>query len=211
MAAIREPVAEAPTAAWPRRRMTEEEFVRWCDEDTRAEWVDGEVIVASPPTIRHVRINRFLIQLLGLFVAQRQQGEALGPEAQIRLVKQGRRRVPDVLFVSQERQEIIRPSHIEGAPDLVMEIVSPESLARDWREKYLEYEAAGVREYWVIDPMAQQMEVYGLGADGQYAQLPEAGGLIRSGVLADFYLRPEWLWQEPLPNVLDVAKEMGLL
>jgi Uma2 family endonuclease len=129
----------------------------------------------------------------------------------VRLGTQRRRRVPDILFVSTERQGILRSDYVEGAPDLAIEIVSPESLSRDWREKYLEYEAAGVREYWIIDPMARRVEAYVLGDDGHYARLPEEEGVIRSVALPGFYLRTDWLWQEPLPNVLEIAKELGVV
>ena len=211
MAALREPVLDAAPAAPPAQRLTEEEFVQWCDEDTRAEWVDGEVIVASPASYRHVDLAGFLVTVMRLLVTHRDLGVALGPELQIRLARHRSRRVPDVLFIAKDRQDIIRPNYIEGAPDLVIEIVSPDSLARDWREKYLEYEAAGVREYWVIDPMSQKVEAYALGEAGHYAQLPEKDGVIGSTVIAGFYLRTAWLWQEPLPNVLEAAREFGVL
>jgi Uma2 family endonuclease len=80
MAALREPVAEAPAELPARRRMSEEEFVRWCDEDTRAEWVDGEVVVASPSSVRHVDLLGFLGTLMRLLATQRGLGSVLGPE-----------------------------------------------------------------------------------------------------------------------------------
>jgi Uma2 family endonuclease len=149
----------------PDRRMTEEEFVAWCDEDTRAEWVDGEVVLMSPATAERADLNGWLNIVFRLYVEKRDLGVVLGPEFQVRLGPQRRRRVPDLLFVAKGREEIIRPNHVEGAPDVVMEIVSPDSVARDWRVKYLEYEAAGVREYWVLDPGSQQLEASVLAED----------------------------------------------
>ena len=129
----------------PRQHMTETEFVAWCDEDTHAEWIDGEVIVASPASATHVRLVKFLLQVLDGFVRLHHLGEVLGPELQIRFGALRHRRVPDLFFVATARANIIQRNHIEGAPDLIVEIVSPDSLARDWRDKYLEYEAMGVR------------------------------------------------------------------
>ena len=98
-----------------------------------------------------------------------------------------------------------------------MEIVSPENEARDWREKYFEYEAAGVREYWVIDPMSQHLEVYALwepegGHSGpkRYRRIKENEGVLESTVLSGFRVRTASFWP-PRPHVLDVARELGIL
>ncbi|MBI3360690.1 MAG: Uma2 family endonuclease [Chloroflexi bacterium] len=208
---VREPIAEVEREIPPRLRMTEEEFVEWCDEDIKAEWVDGEVIVASPASIQHVRLANFLVKILGPFVERRGLGEVFGPEAMIRFATLRRRRVPDLFFIAGDRLSLLRPNHFEGAPDLIVEIVSPDSVSRDWRTKYLEYESAGVREYWVIDPLARQVEAYALGDDKQYSLIEEKDGAIRSTVLTGFCLKPAWLWEESLPGSLDILKELGVL
>jgi Uma2 family endonuclease len=191
--------------------MTEEEFIAWCNEDTRAEWVEGEVIMPSPANLQHVDLAGFLLILVRLFVTQRGLGMAYGPELQVRLGALRRRRVPDLLFISTERMHILKATEVDGAPDLIVEIVSPDSPARDWREKYLEYEAAGVREYWVADPMSRRFEGYALGADGHYMLIEEKEGKVHSTVLSGFFLKPAWLWQEPLPNPFEILKELGVL
>ncbi len=206
------PPAEAePLVPAVSARMTEDQFVAWCDEDTRAEWKNGEVVMASPASTIHVRLTRFLLQCLGLYASRGALGEVLGPEMQVRFAGLRRRRVPDVLFIARERAAIILPNHVEGAPDLIVEIVSADSEARDWREKYWEYEAAGVREYWVIDPMSQHLEAYALDSQARYQLIAPAEGAVRSTALGGFYIRPAWLWQEPLPNPLDVLRELGVL
>jgi Uma2 family endonuclease len=194
----------------PGRRMTEEEFVEWCSDKTHAEWVDGEVIVMAPVSDAHGDLNGWLTTLIRVFVEQNDLGKVSGPESQVRLAAQRRRREPDVLFVAKHRLDILRPNHVEGAPDLIVEIVSPESLARDWREKYIEYETARVREYWVIDPMARRVEAYALGDGDRYTAIGEADGRINSTVLPGLYVRPQWLWQHPLPRVMDALREMGV-
>lgn len=199
-------------------RMTEEEFVAWCDEDTRAEWVDGEVVMMSPMSFPHSDVVVWLGSLLQIFVEQRDLG-VVCVEMQTRLPKLLRRRVPDLWFVAKDRVGLIRRTHLEGPPDLAVEIVSPDSEARDWREKYLEYEAAGVREYWVIDPASNHMEAYALVAEEpqaaeptapRYRRLPEDHGVITSSVLPGLRLRVAWLWPETRVKVLEALAELGV-
>jgi Uma2 family endonuclease len=172
--------------------------------------VDGEVIVHSPVPTRHSDVVLFLAGLMRVIAQQHDLVRVLGPELQVRL-RPGLRRVPDLLFVTRERADLIQPTFVEGAPDLIVEIVSPDSVERDWREKYLEYQAAGVGEYWVVDLEYQRMAIYRLDKQGRYQVVPAEEGVHRSQVLPGFWLRAEWLWQEPLPNELDVAREMGIL
>jgi Uma2 family endonuclease len=194
----------------PSLRMTEEEFVAWATDEVRAEWVDGEVILMPPVSLIHTRQTLWLSKLLSEFVERRHLGEVLGPEFMIRFGSQRRRRVPDLLFVSTERSGQLRPNHLEGPPDLSMEIVSPDSQSRDRRDKYLEYEKAGVREYWIVDPLSQTVEAYTLGAAQTYTLIPETDGQIPSTVLPGFHLKPAWLWQEKLPDAIEILRGMGI-
>lgn len=187
--------------------ITEEQYMAWCGKDTRAEWVDGKVIIMSPVSTVHSRLMRFLLSLLNDFAQERGLGEALGPELSVR-INSKRRRLPDVLFIAKERADLLFENHFEGAPDLIIEVVSEDSVDRDWRVKYLEYEAAGVEEYWVIDPLYQRVEAYALGADKLYESIAPAEGRIASRVVSGFYVRPEWLWQQPLPKIPTVLSEL---
>ena len=210
MIRLAEDLAETEAETLPHLRMTEDEFVAWCDEDTWAEWVDGEVIMHSLSNFRHVDLAGFLIVVLRGFVTHFDLGVVASPEFQIRLGELRRRRVPDLFFVAKGRLDLIQSDHFEGAPDLVIEIASPDSMARDWREKYWEYRTAGVREYWIIDPMAQRVEVCRLTDDGEYVVIDPQEGRLGSTVLPGFYLRPAALWQDTLPNPLAVLKELGV-
>jgi Uma2 family endonuclease len=205
-----EAVMELQSVTVTSAAMTEEEFEAWCDEDVKAEYVDGEVIVHSPVSTRHSDMVLFLAGLMRLVVQQHDLGRILGPELQVRL-RPGLRRVPDLLFVAKERADRIQPTLVEGAPDLIVEVVSPDSVERDWREKYWEYQTAGVGEYWVVDLEYQRLAVYRLDEQSRYQAVPAEEGVYRSQVLPGFWLRAGWLWQEPLPNELDMAREMGLL
>ncbi len=191
--------------------LTEDEFVAWDNEDVRAEWVDGRVVMMSPASREHNRLNGWLVSVLRVFVEASDLGEVLGPEYTIRLADQRRRRVPDVVYVAKDRLDLLTTNHVEGAPDMAIEIVSPESESRDWREKYIEYQDVGVREYWVIDPMSRHTEVYSLGDSGKYQRVEPQNGKITSTVLPGFWVKIEWLWPDTRPKVLDALRELGVV
>jgi Uma2 family endonuclease len=114
-------------------------------------------------------------------------------------------REPDLLFVAAARRHLLDQQRLNGPADLVVEIVSPESAARDRADKFDEYQGAGVREYWVVDVREgkERVDFWLLAEDGRYrAALPDGAGVYRSTVLGGFWLDTAWLWQEPLPSAL---------
>lgn len=191
------------------RVMTEQEFDAWMDEDVWAEFKDGEVITKMPALLKHELLFKFLLILLDTFVTRKNLGIVLGLQYAIRL-RPGLRRVPDLIFIAKERMEIVQERFVQGAPDLAIEIVSADSMSRDWREKYLEYQNAGVREYWVFDPQSGYTEWYSL-YDGTYKQILLQDGAYHSTVLEGFYVRQEWLLQERLPEPLTILKEWKII
>lgn len=195
----------------PRRFDSEDEFVAWCDEDTNAEYVRGEVIMVPPASLDHDDRLTWFGASLRLFVEKKDLGKVWSTgNIQVRLRPEIRRN-PDVVFLSKERLHLSQQNHIDGAPDLVAEFVSPESTARDWHDKFQEYEAAGVREYWIIDQQLNRLDVYLLGEDGRYHLLEETDGKVFSKVLTGFWVKPNWFWQMPLPGVHEIAKEIGII
>ena len=188
-----------------------EDFLAWIDEDTRAEWVDGEVIVISPSNLPHQQLMFFLARLLVAFVEARELGQILLPPFLMRLPTRPSGREPDLLFIAAAHAERLHDTYVDGPADLVVEIVSPDSDRRDRGDKFIEYEAAGVPEYWLIDPLRKQVFFYQYGEDGLYALGPiDADGIYHSKVLPGFWLRVEWLWQRPLPSVPEITRQLGV-
>jgi Uma2 family endonuclease len=189
-------------------KMTWEEFHDWADEDTTAEWVDGEILVPSPVSLRHQRIANFLYRVLSDFVVAHVGGEVLNAPFMMKLGSSARE--PDVLVVSREHLDRLKEAYLDGPADLAVEVLSPESIGRDRGDKFFEYERAGIPEYWLIDPATHRAEFYQLNPDGAYQLVaPDADGVYHSPQVQGFWLRVAWLWEEPLPNVDDVLLEVG--
>ena len=107
------------------RKMSYEEFLEWTEEDTLAEWVDGEVIMSSPASLRHQDLADFLISIIRMFVDSRNLGRVLSAPFQMKM-EHGRE--PDMLFVSNANLDRLHHTYLEGPADLVAEIISPESI-----------------------------------------------------------------------------------
>lgn len=190
-------------------RMSQEEFDRRPGSDLREEYVHGEVITLAPETLDSEQIRWFLGDLMR-WCARAHGGEVVGPSYLVRLRK-GLRRIPELLYVAPARMNLMEETYLDGPPDLAVEIVSAESVDRDWRDKFLEYQEAGVREYAVADPLYRRFVLYGRAADGRFQEQEPVDGWLTSEVLPGLRLRPEWLWQRPLPDLADTLRELGLL
>ncbi len=196
-------VTDAPVASEQRVPMTYEEWLAWPGSQGRVtEWVDGQVIVFDMPSKFHQDILGFLYVLLSWYVRALGLGAVIMAPFEMRLSPR-RSREPDIVFVAHEHADRLDATRLDGPADLAVEIVSPDSARRDQQEKLEEYAALGVREYWVFDsrPGRQDARFYQLGPDGRYGFVPpDADGRYHSTMLPGFWLRPDWLWQEPLPE-----------
>jgi Uma2 family endonuclease len=194
-------VADRPAVESPRLKMSYEEYLAWEGEGRHGEWVDGEVIVFMPKP-PHQRLVRFLGSLVSAFVELLRLGEVLTAPCEMRIRVGGPSREPDILFVETEHLDRITGDRVEGPADLVVEIISPDSVRRDRFEKKNEYEAAGIPEYWVVDsrPGKRRTEFHQLGPNGKYVAAPVGrDGRYHAAVLPGFWLDTAWLWQDPLP------------
>lgn len=198
--------------AKPEGKISFEEFLAWCDEDTWAEWVDGEVVMLSPASDRHQDLVRFLTAVLSVFTEVRGLGVIRPAPFLMRTGPELPGREPDLLFVTASHLDRLKEAYLDGPADLVVEIVSPESRLRDRGEKFAEYELGGVPEYWLIDPDARRADFYRLDPDGRYQRVAVGtAGVYRSEVVPGFWLRVDWLWREPLPEVLEVLRELQVI
>jgi Uma2 family endonuclease len=193
--------------------MTFEEFLEWTDKGTRAEWVNGKVVLMPHANVPHGRTTDFIGRILNDYIEAHNHGETFIAGVVMLLPEAESARVPDVLFYSHARADCERDNHFHGAADLVVEVISPGSRnrKRDSHEKFLEYERSGVREYWLVDPHRKTAQFYVAGPDRRFKESPLADdGIYRSTVVPGFFLRVSWLWQSPMPKGSDVRRELGI-
>ena len=153
-------------------------------EVKRYELLEGDLVMTPSPTWRHQDISIRLTIRLEAYVAARGLGRVAYAPLDVILgddVVQ-----PDILFISRERASIIQEEEIRGAPDLIIEILSSSTAQRDRTYKRTLYGRHGVREYWLVDPDAQTIEVLTHGAKG-YRQVGryEKSETLNSPLLSD--------------------------
>lgn len=190
--------------------ITFDEYLATNVEGASLEWIDGKIIGFMPNNLQHQEIIGFLFTILNLFVEINDFGKVIQAGYAMKLEVQKRGREPDLVFVAKENTEILTDKYLDGAADIAVEIVSPESVERDRQTKYGEYEAAGVKEYWLIDPNESRAEFYRLNNEGFYRLAEVADGVFLSTVLPGFFLRVEWLWEKN-PPTLAALKELNLI
>ena len=157
--------------------------------------------------------NTLFVAALFRFVADLRRAGAVRTEPyNMKLEPNLPGRSPDVLVVTSEHFDRLHEDHLQGAADLVVEVVSPGYRDVDRSEKFKEYERGGVREYWIIDPERKMLELFVLNMAGKFEAVPpQNDGTYASSILPDVRIKPEWLWGRPLPLVPDVLREWGLL
>lgn len=105
---------------------------------------------------------------------------------------------PDLIFIAQANKHIIKESHIGGVPDLLVEVVSKGSVARDYIEKKNDFEKFGVKEYWIIDSLNESIWVYALSESGKYElfSYAEADATAHSKLLVGFEIVHQTIFEE---------------
>ena len=138
-------------------------------ERQRYELLEGELIPMAPsPGFAHQSASLELATRLHIFVRERGLGTLLEAPFDVVLGEPGEEQVvqPDILFVSQQRRDIIHEEGVRGAPDLVVEVLSPATAEKDRVFKRRLYAKYGVQEYWIVDPQEGTVEVLTLGERG---------------------------------------------
>jgi Uma2 family endonuclease len=186
--------------------VTEKMFDELVDEDTRAELIDGVMIVHSPASMRHDDTSGFWRTLMRMYAARKRLGKVLGPDSLIHL---GRRRKfpPDLFFLKKGRVKGVLPKLFKGTPDWVGEVLSPSNRDEDLEEKRLAFWEARVPELWFVDLDNEEVIVDRLVKD-EYVTTKVSRGRISSTVVTGFWLEAAWLWSQPLPDEWDCLRKI---
>ncbi len=181
------------------RDVTFETYMKYFAQDF-AEWVGGMVIKMSPVAREHDLLDGFLYRLLSSYFDETGEGLLMRAPFVMKIMPNSPAREPDLHVVLKERADIVQRTMTAGAADVAIEIVSEDSEERDTEEKFAEYQAGGVREYWLFDPLKQDAKFYLLDENGQYQLIELEDGVFHSSVLRNFQLDTSVLWRDPLPT-----------
>jgi Uma2 family endonuclease len=187
----------------PPRRMTEQEFLAWtATEEVRSEWSDGVAYELVSPHRRHQELLGFLAGLLYIYVESKGLGCVI-PGFEMRLRGGRSYRLPDILFVTAANKHLLNDRRLDGPADLVVEIVGGDTAEQDLRDKFQEYAASGVAEYWIMDPRPryQGCSAFHLDENGIYRPIViDADGRVQSREIRGFWFDPRWLKMDSYPN-----------
>lgn len=151
-----------------RTRITTTDYFKSADYEQHdlIQLIDGEVIFDMPPIPKHQRIVREILILLSL-IARQKGGEALSSPIEVYL-DENNVYEPDVLYLTENSQCIVGEKRLRGAPELIVEVLSPSTAKYDRQQKYHAYEKHSVAEYWIVDPVHETIEVWTLNQDGKF-------------------------------------------
>ncbi len=147
-------------------------------EGTLAQLIEDHLVMSPAPLDRHQKLLSKLHLLLGNFIEMHQLGEIRFSPYDVYFDEKNAFQ-PDIVFISKERTHLIEEDGLHGAPDLVIEVLSPSNFKYDQNEKKEVYERCGVKEYWIVDPTSRQVQGFKL-VRGTFEELPVATGIIAS-------------------------------
>ena len=171
-----------------RVKLTYQDYLNNTPPDSHSELLDGEIIMKPGEIIPHQRALLKLGIRVGEFVERRDMGEALFAPMDVVLSNNDVVQ-PDLLFISRDRMSIITYDNIQGAPDLVVEVLSPYTIQRDLTFKRALYAHRGIKEYWQVDIDDRRVTVLLLGDnDYEFTAIYGSGDTLTSPVLPGFTL-----------------------
>lgn len=192
--------AEARVVWVPPRPVTFNEFLELFGEDDDVELIDGVPVEKMAAQLDHERLFIWLVRLLGDFAEARDLGEVLGSRTAVEITG-FRGRLLDLLFVRKDRLAIVQQKAVYGAPDLVVEFVSPGDRPSDVIALETDYRGIGVAEIIFVNQGRQQVRALRRQEDGNYTEAEQNAGPLSFQTVAGFQLQTEWLWADPRPAV----------
>ncbi|MFN8421107.1 MAG: Uma2 family endonuclease [Anaerolineae bacterium] len=175
------------------------------------EWVGGVAYKMSPTMYRHFLLLAYLLDLLRAYFLVRPIGLVVGDSFLLKMdtLPDRPHREPDLVVLLNENRSLLHDTFIQDRADLVIEIVSPDRAERDYGKKFQEYEAASITEYWIVDSLRKECRFLRLNSEGRYqSQFADGDGNYRTPILPQLILHVPTLWQESLPNMIEVLADV---
>ena len=188
------------TKPWPAQgEWTYDDYLRLPDDGRRYEIIKGVLYMVNAPSFEHQFAVAQLLKKMGLHADEHNLGVVLTAPFEVHLSETTRPVQPDVLFIRAGNHPLPDAPFFEGAPDLVVEVLSPATTRTDRFIKFNAYEEAGIPEYWIVNPKTRSVEVFTLSEGGEYALKGEytAGETIESEVLSGLKIPAATLFAPP--------------
>ena len=167
----------------PKVKLTVDDYMA-TPEGARYQLLDGELILSASPSNKHQTVSAEVFSDMRLYIRGRSTGRLWYAPFDV-IFSDTDVAQPDIVYVSNERAGIITEANIQGAPDLLVEVISPSTARYDRGYKMQLYWRHGVREYWIVDPFAETVEVFVPGESGMVLHsLYSRGETLTSQLLA---------------------------
>ncbi len=185
---------------------TDEEFLDWLQPGIHADLIGGERFMHSPVRLTHARLLNFLDALLRSYIDRKKLGELHREVVAVRLSARDVF-LPDLSFFTTDQVCRLGEVYAAEAPTFVVEALSPSSASRDTGPKFAAYERHGVREYWIVDPIARDHHFFRREGELliEYAVGEE---IVRTESIPGFWLKRSWLDPAHLPEVAACLAEI---
>ena len=194
-------IQEAQRAMGREKRLREKFYAEITPED-KWEFIQGEIVMHSPALSRHLVATKGIFKLMDAYVQVHALGVVHVEKAMTSFLRNDYE--PDVVFFGTAKSALIRPDTLRfPVPDLIVEVLSPSTEARDRGVKFVDYALHGVGEYWIVDPVAETVELHRLKGD-LYPPAPrQSEGELVSEIVPGFTI--------PVRAVFDEAENLAAL
>lgn len=178
-----------------REQRLRQKFYADINPEHKTEFIQGEVIMHPPALNRHLMATKRLLRPLDAFVTIHKLGVVHVEKAMTSFTRNDYE--PDIMFLGASKAALIDPDTLRfPVPDLIVEVLSPSTEARDRGIKFQDYALHGVAEYWIIDPVAETVELYRIEGDRYPAVAAQADGILSSDVVPGFELPVRAIFDE---------------
>jgi Uma2 family endonuclease len=200
------PTRVSVSATSERELLTAGDFLDWLEPGKQADLLDGEVFMHSPVSTPHAELLNFVDALLRLYIDRHDLGFLFREVVAVRLSSRNVF-LPDLAFYTSKRKHAVKQTHVSGAPDLVVEVLSPRTAERDTGPKFAEYEQHGVQEYWILDPETLAHRFYRR-EDEELVEYAEGEEWVGSRSVRGFFLKRSWLAPNATPKIEEALAEI---